>query len=718
MHPRIGPSPGADSEGPVGADREQGKVSAARRPIQGTVQRLGVSRRGVILVTLAVLLALDAARSVYARVAFARPYRIWDPPDPFARIVWPPGADLPANASLGARVFAQRCAVCHGPAGKGNGSAAASLAPRPRDFTLGELKYRTTPAGTPPSSADILRTVREGLGASAMPYFKDVLGEDEQRAVTEHVRSLMGAAGPDEAPVRVPPRKQADAASLRRGEALYRSACASCHDADLRGDGETYEDAPGSRVRARDLTAPWTFRGGSDPGQLWLRLTTGMAPGPMPSYEDALGPGDRWDLVNYVASKARRPPWEAGGKLAGPGQSPDRLRRGDYLVHVEMCGLCHTQIDRTGIYREEGFFLAGGMRVAAGAHGLFVSRNLTSDVETGIGGQTEAEIATTLRNGRRPDRTLDPWGMPWWVFHAFTDEDALAIATRLKALEPVKHRVPDPVELGFIETVARKLASPLPAVPPVGLSYGDGDFADPEGRPGPTRAAPAQALVWAQRIVLALGVVLTVVARSRRSATAAPRSGGRRALRWLGVALLAFVLLFAWLVSRLPHVIPAPQLAAGFQAAIPEPRLGSLTTPEQAALFARGRYLFTVTSCVFCHGSDGAGGSKVSWKPFGTLWTRNITPDGETGIGAWSDAEVARAIRSGISRDGRPLHWQGMTWDLLSNLDEEDVRAVVAYLRTLPPVKKAIPPPRPPAADDCAVYTFFLRGELEQAGCR
>jgi hypothetical protein len=108
----------------------------------------------------------------------------------------------------------------------------------------------------------------------------------------------------------------------------------------------------------------------------------------------------------------------------------------------------------------------------------------------------------------------------------------------------------------------------------------------------------------------------------------------------------------------------------------------------------------------------------VSWKPFGTLWTRNITPDRETGIGAWSDAEVARAIRSGISRDGRPLHWQGMTWDLLSNLDEEDLRAVIAYLRTLPPVKKAIPLPRPPAADDCAVYTFFLGGELEQAGCR
>jgi hypothetical protein len=59
-----------------------------------------------------------------------------------------------------------------------------------------------------------------------------------------------------------------------------------------------------------------------------------------------------------------------------------------------------------------------------------------------------------------------------------------------------------------------------------------------------------------------------------------------------------------------------------------------------------------------------------------------------------------------------------MTWDLLSNLDEEDVRAIIAYLRMLPPVAKAIPPARPPAPDDCAVYTFFLRGRLDQPGCR
>jgi hypothetical protein len=89
------------------------------------------------------------------------------------------------------------------------------------------------------------------------------------------------------------------------------------------------------------------------------------------------------------------------------------------------------------------------------------------------------------------------------------------------------------------------------------------------------------------------------------------------------------------------------------------------------------------------------------------LWTRNITSDPQLGIGAWSDAEIARAIRSGVSRDGRALHWQGMPWDHFSNWDEEDIRALIAYLRTLPPVANAVPPPRPPAPDDCAVYTFW-----------
>jgi mono/diheme cytochrome c family protein len=262
-----------------------------------------------------------------------------------------------------------------------------------------------------------------------------------------------------------------------------------------------------------------------------------------------------------------------------------------------------------------------------------------------------------------------------------------------------------------VETLVAKLFTPLPAATPVGLSYAAGNFGDAEGRED-RRGALQRPLVVAEWLLASLAAAAWLV--SRRGLPPRPR---RRLRTALGAAAAAVLAVLAWLVIGLPQRVPAPQLAAAVVAAVPPLPRGEPSA--RAELIERGRYLFTVSSCMFCHGADGAGGAKVSWKPFGTLWARNISSDRETGLGAWSDAEVARAIRSGIARGGRPLHWQGMTWDLLSNLDEEDVRALTAYLRTLPPVRKAVPEPRPPAPDDCDVYTFFLRGApLGRPGCR
>lgn len=137
---------------------------------------------------------------------------------------------------------------------------------------------------------------------------------------------------------------------------------------------------------------------------------------------------------------------------------------------------------------------------------------------------------------------------------------------------------------------------------------------------------------------------------------------------------------------------------------------------ERVRMVDRGHYLYSV-SCALCHGTDGSGGTPISWKPFGTLWTRNITAHPQAGVGDWSDRELERAIRTGISRDGRQLHWQGMPWDQLSNLEEEDLRAIIAYVRLLPAVHRIVPFPRPPAPDDCETYTFYL-GKSDQPGCR
>ncbi len=674
------------------------------------------SRRRVMLVVLGLLLLLDLGRSIYARLGYARPLEIWQPVATlYADLTWPPGADLPSTAPPGQRIYAQRCAVCHGPDGRGNGPAAPSLIPRPRDFTLGQFNYKSTPTGQPPSDADLIRVVSNGLQASAMPYWHDLLSQSDIREVVAYIKSLSPVfGGPPPAPLVIPRRVPPDAASLARGRELYGDACMECHGPDGRRN-ETLKDAKGYPVITRDLTAPWTFRGGSAPEELWLRLTTGMTGSPMPSFADATTPEERWDVVNYVRSLARRPPWEPGGKLNGPGQQADPGTRGEYLVHAEMCGLCHTQINRTGIYRGDDFYLAGGMRVEAYPHGVFVTRNLTSDTETGLGTWTEAQIAAAIRTGRTPDRTLNIWGMPWMFLHRLTEDDALAIARYLKTLPPVRNQIPAPLHYGVVETIVAKLTRPLPAANPTVLAYADGNFG--ATTPGPPRDLPQRVLIGGQWVVLLAGAVAFVLAGPRE------RRFPRRARGWLLTALVVVGLVVCGLIGaaiyELPalRVIPPERLANAVTASIPKPAPATLSSPEEAALVERGRYLFTVASCAFCHRNDGSGGAKISWTAFGTLWTRNISSDPGTGIGAWNHAEIARALRSGVTPDGRMLHWQGMIWDHASNWDEEDVRALIAYLRTLPPVRRAIPPTRPPAADDCGVYTFWVT-ESARPGCR
>ena len=669
--------------------------------------RLLRSRLGVILVFGAVLLALDVGRSIWARVALEVPTAEYRPnPALYADLTWPPGARLDQDTPLGARVFAQRCAVCHGPDGKGNGPAAPSMFPRPRDFSSGIFKYKSTTAGEPPTDEDLLRTVRDGLPASAMPYFAGLLLADELAAVVQQVKSFSTAFSRPGRSIEIPTAIPSSPESLARGKALFVSqSCGACHGDAGRG-GQPFDDGYGHQVFARDLTAPWAFRGGSRVEDIWMRLTTGIMPGPMPAYADVLSANARWDLANFVVSLARTPPWEEGGSFGGAGFVADPSERGNYLTRWEVCGLCHTQIDRTGIYNVDGAFLAGGMRVGYYPHGYSVSSNLTSDAETGLGQWSVPQIVHALRDGQAPDRALSPFAMLWPFFHNFTSEDATAIATFLKTdSRPVHNPIPPKLTYGLVETIAMKFARPLPATTPKALTYGDGNFAIDFARGSPNRVQTI--LVNAQWIILALALVLLV--------RAGPRPGIKTSI-W-AVLILASTGVLLYLLSQWPSIrgMPADPLVKAVNAGDVTPDTSGMSA-EDVRMVERGHYLYSV-SCAICHGTDGSGGTPISWKPFGTLWTRNITAHPQVGVGAWTDPELERAIRSGVSRDGRQLHWQGMTWDQLSNLEEEDLRAIIAYVRLLPPVNRIVPVPRPPAADDCETYTFYLY-KSDQPGCR
>ena len=675
------------------------------------------SRRRVVVVTLGLLLLLDLGRSIYARVGYSQPFENWQPdPAVHAELTWPPGADVPPDTPTGTRVFAQRCAVCHGPDGRGNGPAAPSLIPRPRDFTRGQFKYKSTPVGQPPSDADLIRTISTGLRASAMPYWQDILSAEEIREVAAHVKRLSTVfAGPPPTPLTIPPRVAPDAASIERGHTLFtKHGCIACHGPEGRG-GVKLADAKGQPVISRDLTAPWTFRGGREPEQIWLRITTGLAPSPMPSFAENTTPAERWDLVNYVLSLSRIAPWEPGGQFGGPGRQADPVKRGDYLVHAQMCGLCHTQATRGGIYRDE-FFLAGGQRVDVWPHGVLVSRNLTSDPETGLGRWTPEQIVEAIRNGTTPDRHLNVFDMPWHFLHALRDDDAQAIAGYLKTLTPVRNAIPPPLRYGLLETVIGKLTRPLPAALPETITFLDGNFGQSTSEPI-HRHLPQEILIIAQWLVLGLGTVLFLLSVSRE------RRRPRRPTGWilliLGVAGLGIVAFLIRIIYEMPATafIPPEVIAKPVLATVHEPDPTTFRGQEHAAMVMRGKYLFTIASCAMCHQGNGEGARKTSWAPAGTRWSRNISSHPTHGIGAWSDAAVARAIRSGVSANGRALHWQGMIWDHASNWDEDDVRALIAYLRTLPPVDRKVPDPQPPSAEDCEKATVWV-GENDLPGCR
>src|SRR3989442_2682752 len=183
------------------------------------------SRRRVFFAALGLLLVLDVGRSTLARLGYAHPTAMWQPdPAVYADLTWPPGADLAADVPLGRRVYARRCAVCHGPDGRGNGPAAPSLTPRPRDFTLGQFEYKSTAPDQPPTDDDLISVVTNGLHASAMPYWHDVLDTAEIRAVVEHVKRLSAAFdGPTPRPLHIPRRVSPDEASVARGRELYTS---------------------------------------------------------------------------------------------------------------------------------------------------------------------------------------------------------------------------------------------------------------------------------------------------------------------------------------------------------------------------------------------------------------------------------------------------------------------------------------------------------------
>ncbi len=114
-----------------------------------------------------------------------------------------------------------------------------------------------------------------------------------------------------------------------------------------------------------------------------------------------------------------------------------------------------------------------------------------------------------------------------------------------------------------------------------------------------------------------------------------------------------------------------------------------------ADIIARGKALAEAADCASCHTADPskpfAGGKRIS-TPFGAIYSPNLTPDRETGLGAWSDEQFYRALRNGVAPDGS-RYYPAFPYPNFTKMIRDDLLAIRAYLATLMPVHNSPPPP-------------------------
>ncbi|ARP94016.1 c-type cytochrome [Bordetella genomosp. 13] len=165
---------------------------------------------------------------------------------------------------------------------------------------------------------------------------------------------------------------------------------------------------------------------------------------------------------------------------------------------------------------------------------------------------------------------------------------------------------------------------------------------------------------------------------SPSAAMTTARKPWRKALAWAGAAATAAMGIAATALPWRPAIAPvAPDL-----------------TLYSSAAIERGRLIAAASDCVVCHtapdGKENAGGLAME-TPFGVVYSTNITPDSDTGIGSWSYQAFERAMRHGISRDGRHLY-PAFPYTSFAKFSDGDMQALYAFLMTQPPV--ASRPPR------------------------
>jgi mono/diheme cytochrome c family protein len=213
-----------------------------------------------------------------------------------------------AQRNAGKPLYQKYCSQCHGDNGDGEGYATPRLLPKPRNFTTGKFKIRTTPNGALPTHQDLVNIIRRGMPYTSMPAWP-TLTEEEVANLAYYLTTFSADFANKEnvpKPVPLPSAPGSSNESIEQGKKLYVDAgCVKCHGTLGRGDGAsapTLKDDWEQPIRPANLSQRWTIRGGPSRDDIFRTMSTGLNGTPMPSFLDSHTPEQRWALTDFIVS--------------------------------------------------------------------------------------------------------------------------------------------------------------------------------------------------------------------------------------------------------------------------------------------------------------------------------------------------------------------------------------------------------------------------------
>lgn len=214
---------------------------------------------------------------------------------------------LTGHAAAAKGTYRRYCVGCHGVLGDGEGENAQWIDPKPRNFTLGIFKCRSTTTGTLPLDSDLYDTLGRGLDSSNMPSWNPLSSQERADLVAyvKHFSARWVTEKPG-APIEVPPRPEVTADRIKAGQAVYQKVeCWKCHGPSGQGNGPsaaTLTDDQSRPIQPYNFHENNRFKCGSGDEDLYKIFMTGLDGTPMPSWSDNIKPDEAWDLVFYLRS--------------------------------------------------------------------------------------------------------------------------------------------------------------------------------------------------------------------------------------------------------------------------------------------------------------------------------------------------------------------------------------------------------------------------------